>query len=203
MMKNKIVLDIIIKYLKKSANNMEVIQDYQIITFFDKNYPVRLFAYIYILPIIYYSGDSSLLNRFSGIIVTHSPTYYAQKIISQIRQVNPVICLKSCANSITKESYLCDIIYCNDISELKKSRVVLSFSFNQAFNHEQQLQLVSVLMQNLYVIEGYTNYSSFEFVSNCIDNQVIIKAIPTNIYFSGSKLPNQLLEQGIAPLLLN
>lgn len=203
MKKIKIVLNIILQHLSKNKFNVGLTSDYQIITFFDKRYPNSLIQYIYSLPIIYYYGDGLLLNRINGIVITHSPSYYAQKIITEIRLVKPVICLKSSANSITNQTSLCDIIYSNDISELGKSNVLLSFSFNQPFNHDQLLQLFSVLMGTVYVIEGYTNRSSFEFISNCIDNQVIIKAVPTNIYFSGSKLPNRLLEQGIAPLLLN
>lgn len=203
MSKTKIVLSFIIEYLSANRFNSDQDVSYQLITFFDQRYPKRLYKYCFLIPIIYFEGEVELLADVCAIIITHSPSYYAQKIINQLRQSKSLICLKSNANSITKESSLCDIIYCNDVCELQKNKSLLMFSVGVALSDNHQLELIGQMITTLYVVEGYPNASSFEFIAQCIDNQVIISAVPTNIYLSGSMLPNQLLAQGITPLLLN
>lgn len=197
------VLDVMIRILKLNQNNQADDRDYYLVTFFDNDYPSSLINYIYSLPIIYYRGKIELLESLSAIVITARPSYYAQKTINRIRQVTPVLGLKSGANSITKESTLCDIIYCNDISELRDSRQLLVFTCNYELDQELELQLLSVLLKYVVVVEGYLNSSSFKFISDCLDNQVIIKAVPTNMYSGRAKLPNKLIAQGITPLLLN
>lgn len=199
----QIVLNVIIANLSYNHQNENNDVTYQIISFFDQDYPQRLYSAIFEIPIIYYIGDISRLAHARGILISHSPSYYAQKIIKDIRLTNNVISLKSNANSITKCCNLCDIIYCNDVYELHKYQTMLAFSIGKRLSNVYQIQLISQLITTLYVVEGYPNVSSFDFIAQSIDNQVEVLAVPTNIYLSGSKLPNILLSQGIAPLLVN
>lgn len=199
----KIITQFIISSLNQYSQSLVAPTRCEVITFFDKQYPRVLLPYCYYVPVIFYCGNIECLSNMDAIMITHSPSYYAQKIIRGIRKANNVICLKSNANSITKCTTLCDIIYCNDIYDLHKHQTMLTFSIGRPLANKYQIQLIGQLITTLYVVEGYPNVSSFDFVAQSIDNQVEIIAVPTNIYLSGSKLPNILLSQGITPLLVN
>lgn len=177
--------------------------EYLILNFFDNDYPIKLKPYAYHLPVIYYIGDSRLFRKLDGVIVSQSPSYYVQKVLSDLNRECNLIPLKSGKNSITKDLYLCDIIYCNDISDLVLGYHKLKFCLGPILSEELQLQVLSILINRLFVLEGYINNPSIRLINDCADNHVEIIALPTNIYISCGRLPNRLIASGVIPYISN
>lgn len=197
-----LVLSSIIHNLKKALSNSKYFKtEQQIMTFFDNDYPLKLKKYIYMIPIIYYRGDKSLFNNCSCAIITERPSYYTIRSLNALRKENQVITFCSKFNCLTKESNLCDIIYCNDVKRNMKRKYKLAFSFGSKFNNIHELQLTALIINNLFVLSGYINCESFQLVDLALDNGCSIYALPTNIYVSGNELPNNLIANGCEPIL--
>ncbi len=198
-----IILEVIINYLQTKNTFIHISKDYDVITFFDINFPYGLKKYSYRIPIIYYSGDIRKINQICGVIISHSPSFYAQKTINKIRRRNNILGVVSNANSMTKTIDLYDIIYCDYLGEIKIASDKLYFCFGNVFSKNEQLQLLSILLHEIYVIEGYVNEASIGFITNCLENEVEILALPSNIYITVAQLPNKVLKMGIEPITLN
>ncbi|WOO87114.1 hypothetical protein RZE82_08350 [Mollicutes bacterium LVI A0039] len=88
------------------------------------------------------------------------------------------------------------------MKNINENSANLVFSINLKLDLDQQLQLISILIQKLYVLEGFPSKTSLTFIENCIDNNVDVAALPTNIFVKSGSLPNILIDNGIRPLLL-
>lgn len=192
----------IVNYLqRKKLTRIET--DYQVITFFDRQYPAVLTKSIFMLPVIYYRGNISLLDNCCGAMISNHPSYYVARTIGWLKLDYNLISIDYHPNSISNHLYLCDIIYCNDISTSQQMRAKLQFSFKTDYSALQQAQIITVLIKKLFVLEGYPNQYNFELVSNAFDNAVEVSALPTNIYIKDGSLPNILISNGVTPLILN
>lgn len=194
------ILQSLIQFLKDNQiPHLEV--DYQVMNFFDKSFPRKLLIHAYQVPIIYYVGDPNLISKINCIIIGQSPSFYVQKVVANLKTEYSVIGLESRLNSITKDLYLCDIIYCNDMSSLRLGRYKLKFTLSLSINNEKQLQLISLLTNKLFVLEGYLTPPTTSFITDCFDNGAEVYALPTNIFIKSGILPNVLIANGIIPLL--
>lgn len=195
------ILNVIINCLNTNKNKFYV-NHYQIVTFFDFDFPLKLRQYAFSLPIIYYNGDVKLFNSIAICISSYSPSFYAQKTIKKLSSNLNLLHIQSNTNSITKDAFMYDIIYCNDMRGLQFKAKSLSFYIG-GLEAEYFFQVLSLIGQSVYMIEGYPSKMIFKFLNNCIDNNLEIYALPTNIYSNCGKLPNSLILEGATPLLLD
>lgn len=195
-----IILQLIIRSLNEHQNYY-LEEYYQVVTFFDKGFPRKLLIYVYQTPVIYYIGDLNLIKNINCLIIGRSPSFYVQKVATNLKNEYPLIGLESQLNSITKDLYLCDIIYCNDMSSLHLGRHKLVFTLSLPIDNEKQLQLISLLTNKLFVLGGYLTPPTTAFITDCFDNGTEVYALPTNIFIKSGILPNMLIANGITPLL--
>lgn len=204
MILTKLILGFIIAHIGKTNQLCDThYYKYEVITFLDRSYPSYLRKYMYIAPVIYYYGNIKALENCAAVILTYSPSFYVQKVLSILRNDYFVIGITISKNSLANITYLYDIIYCNDIKQSFGNISKLTFSFGIELEEKFQLQLVSLIANQLFVLEGYPSPDVFELVSNFIDNNKEVCALPSNIFTRVGTLPNILLENGIGPLLLN
>lgn len=196
-------LESIVRCLKIHINSVNNQIDYNVITFFDKEYPANLKKYSFTIPVIYYRGCVEYFSDFSAIIIESSPTFYVQKVLKKLSANYKLIGFESSKYSITNDLNMCDIIYTNNIKSKPKLKGKLIFSFPIESDIELERQLICHLIKNLFVLEGYYNIPTLKLVSQCLDNGVEIKSLPTNIFIKSGLLPNLLLAQGCGPLILN
>lgn len=196
-------LQSIVISLKMHINSIDNKVDYNVITFLDNEYPLKLKKYVFTIPVIYYKGKIEYLLEFSAIIIEGSPTYYVQNVLKKLSTHYKLIGFESSKYSITNDLNMCDIIYTNNIKSKPKLKSKLIFSFPIENNMELERQLICLLIKNLFVLEGYYNISALKLVSQCLDNGVEVKSLPTNIFIKSGLLPNLLLAQGCGPLILN
>lgn len=188
------------------ANDFEISlnkKSMQICTLFDDDYPQVLKPYCFHIPIIYYRGDITILSECSYVMTIDNSSFYIQKVHKLLAKTNYLIAKCDSPYSTPKVSYLCDIIYCNDIGIANKPSAKLIVNFGLNLTTEEWNQLLSVIVKKIFVIAGYPSRKNFDFLNNCIDNYKPIYALPTNIFIGSGSLPNLLLEMGVRPLILN
>ncbi len=188
------------------ANDFEISlnkKSLQICTLFDDDYPQVLKAYCFQIPIIYYRGDITILSESSYVMTIDNSSFYIQKVHKLLAKTNYLIAKCDSPYSTAKVSYLCDIIYCNDIGIVNKQSAKLVVNFGLNLSTDEWNQLLSVIVKKIFVIAGYPSRENFDFLNNCIDNYKSIYALPTNIFIGSGSLPNLLLEMGVRPLILN
>ncbi len=200
-----VVISLIYKRLT-CANDFEISPNKKnvlICTLFDLNYPQVLKVYCFQIPIIYYQGDITILNKGCYVMTTDYSSFYIQKVHKLLAKTNYLIAKCDSPYSTAKVSYLCDIIYCNDIGIANKQSAKLIVNFGLNLSTEEWNQLLSVIVKKIFVLAGYPSRENFDFLNNCIDNYKPIYALPTNIFIGSGSLPNLLLEMGVRPLILN
>lgn len=201
-MKNTVlILELIIKIISQTHAEVEI--PYQVINLFDQRYPTRLRPYGMLLPYIAYYGDINLLINCSAVIVTSSPSFYAQKTRIKLQKTSNIIGIGISPNYPTKIFYMYDIIYCNDISSAKFHPGKLIWSTAISLPVRYQLELVALLINQLFVLEGIPSRLLFKLVTDCLDLGHEVMALPSNIYIGSSLLPNILLDDGVKPLILH
>ncbi len=178
-------------------------KDVWICTLFDREYPQVLKPYSFQIPVIYYQGDITILSEGCYVMTIDNSSFYIQKVHKLLAKTNYLITKYDSPYSPAKVSYLCDIIYCNDIGIVNKQNAKLIVNFGLNLSTEEWYQLLSVVVKKIFVIAGYPSRENFDFLNNCIDNYKPIYALPTNIFIGSGSLPNLLLEMGVRPLILN
>lgn len=202
MIKLHATISIIIKQLqyfknKGAENDCQIL----VITLFDKEYPNKWRNLIWYIPIIYYYGDLKYLQRsISGFLHTASPSFYAQKVISELMQKTTSIKILIHNN----DTYIVnkyDIIYTDKSDDFAKykCRLVISF-FDDISNYVIDSMLI-LLLDTIYIIEGFATKYEYKIVNDCLDIGINIFALPTNIYYDCGRLPNQLIHDGATPIL--
>ncbi len=166
--------------------------NYKYITCYD-SHPLARFLKACEIYIIVYEGDINLLLSEPQLVLScDNPSYYNQRICKLLLNNTMLLGFEN----VNLPSYMYDIIYCNQISNLHLYRAKLKFTINCNWNFYHLILFLKTICYRLNVLEAKISKDNVLFIDTCLQLGLDIYCLPISLLKTNYQLANVLIDEG-------